>query len=49
MLAHSFDRFHVVTKFTLPIINDLKFLTNKYNEKCEYLQQEKGCTTEAKQ
>ena len=25
MLAHSFDRFYVVTKFMLPIIGDLKF------------------------
>ena len=25
MLAHSFDRFYVVTKFILPTINDLKF------------------------
>ena len=47
ILAHSFDRFYVVTKFILPIINDLKFSTIKYNEKCEYLQEEKGHTTEA--
>ena len=26
MLAHSFDRFYVVTKFMLPTIGDLKFL-----------------------
>ena len=25
MLAHSFDRFYVVTKFMLPTIGDLKF------------------------
>ena len=25
MLAHSFDRFYVVTKFMLPMIGDLKF------------------------
>ena len=25
MLAHSFDRFYVVTKFTLPTIGDLNF------------------------
>ena len=24
MLAHSFDRFYVVTKFILPILDDLK-------------------------
>ena len=27
MLAHSFDRSYVVTKFILPTINDLKFST----------------------
>ena len=48
MLAHFFDRFCVVTKFILPTINNLKFLTIKY-EKCEYLQQKKGYTTDAKQ
>ena len=25
MLAHSFDRFYVVTEFMLPMIGDLKF------------------------
>ena len=49
MLAHSFDRFYVVTKFILPTINDLKFSTIKYDEKCEYLQEEKGCSSKAKQ
>ena len=48
MLAHSFDRFYVVTKFILPMINNLKFSTIKYDKKYEYLQQEKGCTDEAK-
>ena len=42
MLVHSFDRFHVVTKFTLPTISDLKFSTIKFNEKCEYLQEREG-------
>ena len=27
MLAHSFDRFYVVTKFILPSIGDLNFST----------------------
>ena len=49
MLGHSFDRFYVVTKFILPTINDLKFSTINYDVKCEYLQQEKGCTDEAKE
>ena len=49
MLAHSFDRFFVVTKFILPTFNNLKFSTIKFNEKCEYLQEEKGCSSETKQ
>ena len=27
MLAHSFDRFYVVTKFEMPMIEDLKLTT----------------------
>ena len=30
MLAHSFDRFHVVTKFMLPTIGDIKFIQIKF-------------------
>ena len=37
MLAHSFDRFYMVTKFILPSIGDLKFSTLKYNNTCAYL------------
>ena len=29
MLAHSFDRFYVVTKFILPLVSDLKFSSIK--------------------
>ena len=32
VLAHSFDRFYVVTKFILPTISDLKFSTINFNE-----------------
>ena len=49
MLAHTFNRFYVVTKFILPTINKFKFSTIQYDESCEYLQEEKGCSTEAKQ
>ena len=31
MLAHSFDRFNVVTKFILPSIKDLKFSKLNYD------------------
>ena len=37
MLAHSFDRFYVVTKFILPSIGDLKFSTLKNDNTCAYL------------
>ena len=37
MLAHSFDRFYVVTKFILPTMNDLKLLEIRYYKECKYL------------
>ena len=37
MLAHSFDRFYVVTKFILPTTDDLKFLTLNFHKYCTYL------------
>ena len=49
MLAHSFDRFYVVTKFILPTINDLKFSTINFNDTCKYIQEKNGCHVEAKQ
>ena len=37
MLAHSFDRFYVVTKFILPSIDDLDFSNLNYGNTCVYL------------
>ena len=37
MLAHSFDRFYVVTKFSLPTLDDLKLSPIGYDEDCKYL------------
>ena len=37
MLAHIFDGFYVVTKFILPMINDLKLSPIKYDKDCKYL------------
>ena len=37
MLAHSFDRFYVVTKFILPTLDDLKLSPIKYDKECKYL------------
>ena len=38
MLAHSFDRFYVVTKFILPMREELKLSPIKYDKECNYLQ-----------
>ena len=38
MLAHSFDRFSVVTKFILPTLDDLRLLPIGYDKECEYIQ-----------
>ena len=32
MLAHSFDRFYVATKFISPTLDDLKLLPIKYDK-----------------
>ena len=37
MLAHSFDGFYVVTKFTLLMLDDLKLSPIKYDKECNYL------------
>ena len=37
MLAHSFDRFYVVTKFILPSIGVLNFSKLNYDNTCAYL------------
>ena len=38
MLAHSFDRFYAVTKFILPILDDLKLSPIRYDKECIYIQ-----------
>ena len=48
MLAHSFDRFYVVTKFILPSIKDLKFSKLNYDSTCAYLQEKNDHTAKAK-
>ena len=37
MLAHSFDRFYIVTKFILPSIEDIKFSKLKYDNTCMHI------------
>ena len=34
MLAHSFDRFYVITKLFLPTLDDLKLYPIKYDIEC---------------
>ena len=48
MLAHSFDRFYVVTKFILPSIGDLNFSPLHCNNTCAYLVSKNVCDTESK-
>ena len=37
MLAHSFDRYYVITKFVLPTLGDLKLYPIRYDKDCWYL------------
>ena len=46
MLAHSFDRFYVVTKFILPSLGDLKFSDLNYDNTCAYLDNRNAQNTE---
>ena len=48
MLAHSFDRFYMITKFMLPSIGDLTFSTLNYDNTCAYLDNRNLCNTESK-
>ena len=48
MLAHSFDRFYVVTNFILPSIGDLKSSTLNYDNTCAYLDNKNMYDTESK-
>ena len=40
MLAHSFDRFYIVTKFILPSIEDIKFSRLNCDHTCTYMNKE---------
>ena len=37
MLAHSFDRFYIITKFVLPTLDDLKLSPIKYDKEYNHL------------
>ena len=40
MLAHSFNRFYVVTKFMLPMIGDIKFSKLNFDDTCTYMKKD---------
>ena len=40
MLAHSFDRFYIVTKFMLPSMGDIKFSKLNFDHTCMYMNKE---------
>ena len=40
MLAHSFDRFYIVTKFMLPSMGDIKISTLNFDHTCTYMNKE---------
>ena len=48
MLAHSFDRFYVVTKFMLPTIKDLKFPKLDFDYPCAYMKKEYAPNTDSR-
>ena len=48
MLAHSFDRFYVVTKFILPSIGNLNFSKLNYDNTCAYLDDRNICNADTK-
>ena len=48
MLAHSFDRFYVVTKFMLPMIGDLKFSKLDFDDTCAHMENEYAQNTESR-
>ena len=48
MLANPFDRFYVVTKFVLPSIQDLNFLSMIIITHCAYLDEKNSCDAETK-
>ena len=48
MLAHSFNRFYIVTQFISPSIGDLNFSTLNYDNTCAYLDNKSMHNTESR-
>ena len=48
MLTHSFDRFYIVTKFTLPSMGDIKFSKLNFDHTCAYMNKEYAPNTDSR-
>ena len=48
MLAHSFGRFYVMTKFILPSTEELKFSNLNYDNVCAYMDSKNAQNTETR-
>ena len=48
MLAHSFDRFYIVTKFMLPSMGDIKFSKLNFDHTCTYMNKEYAPNTDSR-
>ena len=47
MLAHSFDRFYIITKFMLPSMGDIQFSNLNFNHSCAYMNKKYAPNTDA--
>ena len=48
MLANSFDRFYIVTKFILPSMGDMKFSKLNFDHTCTYMNKEYASNTNSR-
>ena len=48
MLAHSFDRFYIITKFILPSMGDIKFSKLNFDHTCAYMNKEYATNTDSR-
>ena len=47
MLAHSFDRFYIITKFMLPSMGDIKFSNLNFDHSCAYMNKKYAPNTDS--
>ena len=47
MLAHSVERFYIITKFMLPSIRDLKFSNLNFDQSCAYMDKKYAPNTDS--